>query len=53
MEEGEEWTQKLVVKVEGLEREKREMEMLEVVMEGNPSQTEKLEVLPKAKLWIL
>ena len=43
MEEGEEWTQKLVVKVEGWERE---MEVPEVVMEGNPSQTEKLEALP-------
>ena len=48
MEEGEEWTEKLVVKVEEREREKREreMEVPEVVMEGNPSQTEKLEALP-------
>ena len=41
MEEGEEWTQKLVVKAEGREREK-EMKVPEVVMEGNLSQTEKL-----------
>ena len=46
MEEGEEWTQKLLVKVEGREREKREMEVPEVVMEENPSQAEKLEVVP-------
>ena len=36
----------LVVKVERPERKKREMEVPKVVMEGNPSQAEKLESLP-------